>query len=400
MTSVELTAYFRNAIGLNAQAWAAFARENQPTLRSLDCEQANLNKAAWQAIEEPAAWHAGMELLEALWPYIELSGQWLQWQDLLERALAVTQAAGRRDEETHLLLKLGELARIVGDTSVALARQQAALELWGELGDQAGVGRALSTISQVHLAIGNQVLAERCCREGVAILQELDAPSELAIAHNNLGIIYQMQGRLDEAMGQYKQAARLFLATGNVRGQAKVANNQGQVFHVHAQRDQAAVFYQRAIELYRQVGDDVHAARSQVNLGIVLYELGQVHEALALHIEVEPILRRLGDRPWVARVVNNQGVFLQSMGKAVEAQAAYDQAAGIYREIGDVPSEAQTLINCADLLMGFSRLAEARAYLRRADELVRSLPAKLGWLMDAYGNQLARWEGLTWTEAA
>ncbi len=398
MNPAELAVQFRHAIGLNAQAWAAFAREHLATPSSLDDEQANLSKAAWQAMQEPIAWPSGLELLDVLWPYIELSGKWRQWHDLLERALSVSREAGRRSEEAHLLLRLGELDRILGDTSLALARQQAALELWRELGDQAGMGYALVTISQVQLSVGDQAQAERCCREGLAILQELNAPGDLAVAHNNLGIICQTRKGLDEAMAEYEQAARLFSATGNVRGQAKVANNQGRVVHSQARRDEAAAFYRRAIELYRQVGDDVHAARSEVNLGIVLYELGQVDEALALHRQVEPALRRLGDRPWVARVVNNQGVFLQAKGQVVEAQAAYDQAAAIYREIGELPSEAQTLVNCADLLMDFGRLAEARSYLRQAYALIQRLPSPVEWLAAAYDRQMVRWQGLAWTE--
>lgn len=398
MNSFDLASYFQQSIGLNAQAWAEFVRENRAALRSLDFEQANLSKAAWQALQEPAAWQSGLELLSALWPYIELSGQWLQWQDLLERALAVSRQTAQRDDEAKLLLKLGELARILGDFPIALARQQSALDLWRELGDSFGTGRALVTMSQVYLATGNQAAAEGCCRDGIAILQDLDAPGELAVAFNNWGIICQDQGRRDEAMAHYQQAARLFQMTGNVRGQAKLANNQGRVHQSQAQLERAAACYRQANALYRQVGDDVHVARTQVNLGIVLYEIGQVGEALVLHQEVEPVFRRLGDRPWTARVVNNEGVFLQALGQLAEAQVAFEQAGHIYREIGDVPREAQSLTNCADLQLDFGRLAEAQAYLCRVKELINSLPSPPRWVVAGYDAQLARLEGLTRAE--
>ena len=399
MNSFDLASYFQQSIGLNAQAWAEFVYENQAALRSLDFEQANLSKAAWQALQEPAAWQSGLDLLSALWPYIELSGKWLQWQELLEQALAVSRQAGQRDDEAYLLLKLGELARILGDFPTALARQQSALDLWRELGDPLGTGRALVTMSQVYLATGNQVAAESCCRDGIAILQDLDAPGELAVGFNNLGIICQEQGREDEAMAHYEQAAQLFQLTGNVRGQAKLANNLGRVYQSQAHLEQAAGCFQQAIVLYRQVGDDIHVARTQVNLGIVLYENGQVGEALALHQEVEPVFRRLGDRPWTARVVNNEGVFLQAMGRLAEAQAAFEQAGRIYREIGDVPRAAQSLTNCADLQLDFGRLAEARAYLSRVDELICSLSSPPRWVVEGHADQLARLEVLTRAKA-
>lgn len=394
MTALDLTAFFRRAIDLNAQAWAAVARQSQAGWRTLDAEQANLSKAVWQALQEPLAWDSGLALLAALWPYIEFSGQWLQWQALFERALEVSRRAGKRGYEAQVLLYLGELARIVGDFAVALARQQAALDVWRELGDTAGMGRGLASSSQVHLAVGDSAAAEQACVAGIALLQGPDAAADLAVATNNLGIIRQEQGRSDEAMALYGEAARLFEMTGNLRGQAKVANNQGWVLQSQGHPDQAADLYRQAIGLYRRVGDDVHLARTQVNLGIALYLTGHVAEALALHREVETIFRRLGDRPWTARVVNNEGVFFHSQGSLVEAESAFDQAARLYRELGDAPSEAHSRANLAEVLMDAGKLAEARTVLRQIDSLLNTLANPPEWVLSAYQAQVARWDAL------
>lgn len=392
MTAIDLTDHFRRALGLNAQAWAVFVQENQAAPRVLDHERANLSKAAWQAIQEPSAWPAALALLDELWPYIELSGQWLQWQDLLEHALDVSRLASRRDAEAHLQFRLGELARIVGDTSTALARQRTALDLWRALGDAAGVGRALVASSQAHLVLGDSTLAEQCCREGLALLEEQDAPGELAIAYNNLGIICKEQGRLDEALAHYAQADQLFKAAGNLRGLAKLANNQGWVIKSQGDPAAAAACFRHAIELYGQIGDEVNLARTRVNLGIVHFETGQVAEALAIHQEVEAVFRRLGDRPWTARVLNNQGVFLQVSGRLAEAQTAYEQAYRLYREVDDTPSAIQTLANLVEGLLDSGRLDEARAVFGQIDALLPALANQPHGLLAGIDKQRLRLE--------
>ena len=103
-------ARYRQRIDANARAWLAFVRTEQDPKRLAE-EQDNLVKAARQALREPTAWEAAIDLMEALWPYLEARGQWQVLAELLEAALGVSQQAGWLGREVDLRQYLGRGVR-------------------------------------------------------------------------------------------------------------------------------------------------------------------------------------------------------------------------------------------------------------------------------------------------
>jgi tetratricopeptide (TPR) repeat protein len=66
---------------------------------------------------------------------------------------------------------------------------------------------------------------------------------DLAVAHNNLGLVLRSEGRLKEAAIQYQEALRL-----NVQ-YAEANHNLGLVYDLMGRFDEAIAHYQRALEL-------------------------------------------------------------------------------------------------------------------------------------------------------
>ncbi len=393
----ELLARFRRKIARNAEGWLAFLQAHRHDPAAIDRELPNIVKAAQQALAEAQAQQPGLTLVQHAWAHVELRGHLLPWQSLLEQALHVSIELGADDApatlatQAVLLDQLGEIARALGDNATALARQQAALVLYRRLDDEAGAGRVLNHLSQVHLALADHDAATRCCVEAAALCAAY-APEELAAVHNNWGMVCQQQGLLDAAIEHFEQAAAGFAHQGNRRGQAKALNNQGEVYRRQGRYDDATRCFKQAIALYQQVGDTVHAARTQINLGILHHSQGRTAEALALHRSVEPLFRRLGDRPHQARIANNEGVFLAALGRPAEAQAAYDLAADLYAAIQDPIGAASALVNCAELLLDQGRPTEAQGYLERGQRLLAGVGAVPGWLQESLRRQQARWQ--------
>ena len=202
MQAEDPLARFRKKIGENARAWFGFVRDERPESAALMRELANLNHAAAQALREPTAWAAGVQLVVALWPFIEWHGFWLAWRAILERALVVCRRLGDLAAEVEITDQLGEVARSVGENRAALDWQEQALGLARRLGDQAIIGRVLVHLSQQHLPQGHYQAAQACCEEAVALLTPLGAEAEVAIAHNNWGIACLLEeGQMESAIG-------------------------------------------------------------------------------------------------------------------------------------------------------------------------------------------------------
>lgn len=388
--SAALLERFRRKIALNAAGWLEFARTHRDDARALDQELANLWKAAQQALDEPEAWEHGLALVEESWRHIELRGYWQMWQELLQEALSVSQKAGLRRREAQLLDQLGELARILGDYRAAMARFDAALAIFRALDDEAGFGRVQMHASQIHLAQGDLAAGERCCQQAVAIFSSLDSQNDLAIAHNNWGIILFQQGAPEAALSHFQTAAAGFADANNRRGLAKATANQGDV-HRQAERwPEADSCYRQAIALDLATGHEVHANIVRMNLGIACFLQGRIGEALALHQEVEPQFRRMGDRPQLARVNNNMGIFLACLGRFGESKAAFDSAVRLHLEMNDRLLATDTLTNCAEHLLDQGRVDDAAGYLQRGRELLDTLPSPPDYLLRDWDRQWQR----------
>jgi tetratricopeptide (TPR) repeat protein len=374
MQAEDPLARFRKKIAENARAWLGFVRDERPESAALTRELANLNHAAAQALREPTAWAAGVQLVIALWPFIEWHGFWLAWRTILERALVVCRRLDDLAAEVEITDQLGEVARSVGENRAALDWQEQALGLARRLGDQAIIGRVLVHLSQQHLPQGHYQAAQAYCEEAVALLTPLGAEAEIAIAHNNWGIACSEEGQMESGLTHLMLAERMFVAQGNRRGQAKSLHNQGETYLRRERWSEAGDLYERAIALAQDVGDDVGAVRSRTSLAILLYQQGQHEAALEMHREIKILYRRLGDRPMLARVINNEGSFLLALGRWEEAARAYEQAAQMHLENGHLGGAATSLLNWADVLLDRGDAERAEARLQQAGELLDALP--------------------------
>ena len=261
---------FRRRIASNAAGWLGFIRQRGSDVAGLELEFANLTKSVSQALLEPLAFVAGLDLVVALWPFVELRGYWLGWERVLQEALVVCRSLDRPAVEAQLLDQLGDLARIVGDSRSALAWQEQSLTIYRRLDDPANVGRVLDHLSLQHLALGDRPAAERCSREAVDLFAQTGNQANLAAALNNRGLICQQGGQWELAIQHHADAAALYEALGNRRGQAKAIHNQGEAYRHLRRPDDAEACFRQAVAMLADAGDEINAARSRVILGVAL----------------------------------------------------------------------------------------------------------------------------------
>ena len=238
----------------------------------------------------------------------------------------------------------------------------------------------------------------------------LGCTSRNALAHLNLGLILQKQGRGDEAIAQWREAldikpnyAEAHVNLGAVladRGcvdegiahyrmvlsadpeQAEAHNNFGLILQRQKKVDEAIAHWQKALELrpdhaearynlanalvakgrtdeamtqYREaleVNPDYSEAHT--NLGVVLAGRGRGDEAMAHYQRVLEI------NPKNATAQNNLGAFLAGCGRVEEAMAHYRKALEIK------PDYADALVNLGNALAGRGRRDEATVQYRQA----------------------------------
>jgi hypothetical protein len=139
----------------------------------------------------------------------------------------------------------------------------------------------------------------------------------LARAHYNAGVSFFNQGRIEEAIRQYRQA--LVFDPDKMEAHNNLANLLQQLGRL----DEAVASYHHALRLRPD------CAEALTNLGTALSALGRLDEAIACYRRATHLL------PSCAEIFNNLGLALVEHGKPDEALASFDQAVLIRPDYGE-----------------------------------------------------------------
>ena len=115
-----------------------------------------------------------------------------------------------------------------------------------------------------------------------AFVEQGDEANAATVA-NDLGVVYYLAGRRDDARKILQDALATFEKSGDVPGQAKAIGNLARLMDRDGDKAGAERNYQRAAELFHQVGEkgfetDTYRALSQMQL-----QRGRWLEALATY---------------------------------------------------------------------------------------------------------------------
>jgi predicted ATPase/DNA-binding XRE family transcriptional regulator len=265
-------------------------RHQQAWLERLEREHDNLRAVLRWANEHGEA-ELGLALAGRLWRFWERRGhvgEGLAWLDEL------LSLAGGVAPRTHAraLMAAGRLG-VWGDHQRSVARSEASLALYRELGDGHGVGRAL----------------------------------------NNLGMVAQARNDSHGAVALYEQSLVIFRSLGDDQSLAMCLANLGASAMELADLRRAAVLLAEANLIRRQTGDLLGLARSLVPHGVVMERTGHPEAAAALIEESIHLCRELGDEATLAGALVRRGDANRAMGQHEPARRDYVEALVISRRI-------------------------------------------------------------------
>lgn len=259
-------------------------------------------------------------------PYLERRG--LRQEALAWYARAVTAAhtLGQRPEEGYLLIKVGRFA----DGQRATEAIKTALELFRELGDQAGEAAALYHHGLRYYHAARPVDARRTLEQALQIQQEIGDRAGEGQTRYGLALL-EGQGRPTTA----KQLRRLELL-------------------------------EQALALQQAAADRAGVAQTLDNLGIVRQRLGQAAEAMTALEQALALRRELGDRPGEAQTLTNLATLLGALGETDQALACYEQALLIWPQLERDDMVGMTYYAMGRLCLLAKQLDRATTYFEQA----------------------------------
>jgi transcriptional regulator with XRE-family HTH domain len=179
----------------------------------------------------------------------ERQGHWVLARTYAERAKAQYEELSSRESVGRLLNNLGGLNLLLGKPEDAEALLKDSFRVALEVGNDADAARAVSSLAQVHMRMGDHALAEEQARHALRLLDgREDYLDEIGNAQLVLGRALLEVGRLDEADVAFHDAASSFdqLSSASHRAAAWVA--QGDLAAVRGDDRTAARLYRAAAE--------------------------------------------------------------------------------------------------------------------------------------------------------
>ncbi|HEY2970946.1 MAG TPA: CHAT domain-containing protein [Pyrinomonadaceae bacterium] len=192
-----------------------------------------------------------------------------------------------------------------------------------------------------------------------------------AIALSFMGKVCDLLGEKEKALDYYTQTLALMRSVGDRSSVAATLNNIGLIYDSLGEKQKALEYYNSALPILEQLGDRRIQAITLVNVGLVHDSIGEKQKAMKFYQQALPLLRAAHDRANEAVTLNNLGYLYHSIGEQQKALAYFGQALPILQEIGDRRVTAITLNNIGYVYDALDEKQKALAYYNRALPVLR-----------------------------
>jgi len=192
---------------------------------------------------------------------------------------------------------LGTIARMKGDTAIAMERLSLAIKLGRKLDQPTRLARILQELASAFRDVEAYDEALSYLTEADKVLNSTVSEQDKIIVQLNLGTLYfrQQQWHQAEIAFQRAWASPYLHQSGNIHLQALTANYLGNVFLKQARLAEAETLLRQAWRLQLQAKDEVNLANIIGSLAEVLARQEQMDEASSLYEQAITLLSKYPD---------------------------------------------------------------------------------------------------------
>jgi len=127
----------------------------------------------------------------------------------------------------------------------------------------------------------------------LGIYRDLNNKEGESVALNDIGLIYEEQGKYDKALEYYNKSLQLTTKPSSI---ATTYNNIAIVYSDKGDNNKAVEYYKKAIELGQEAGDYHNTAKYMINLGGAYTNLKNFQEAQYYLQQGLSMIQKLGDK--------------------------------------------------------------------------------------------------------
>ncbi|MFF8440991.1 tetratricopeptide repeat protein [Streptomyces californicus] len=289
-------------------------------------------------------------------------GDMKKGREHLERALAVSTAAGDALGVAYAEHQLGSIEIEQGDHRVAHARYDRARTTFRALGQDRDAAAALYQLSMLNADGGRPAEARAGFMEAQQIFTRLEDHGSVGNCHRSLAYLAEDDGDLDTAMAHCRSALALCAATGDAAQVEELRNDIGTLYVLTGNYEAAHAEFDAALRsaVARDAPEEV--ARSHQHLGVCARHMGALdiaeeHTRTALELNRE--LDRVAAQAQCLKILAE---LARLRGRPLDGLAYARRALVLLGRTDDTAHRPDTQLTIGDCLRDLGRPAEARRY--------------------------------------
>ena len=299
------------------------------------------------------------------------------------------------DQQVAVMLKLGQVFELIGEWKEAEDIDRQVEVLSSRLNDAPRHARAQRSLGWLLRKQGVYTEAEEWLVRARDSYRQLNDTAGVSHVLSNIGEIYRLQGKFEEARRFYAESLSLAEAITESRdrqaARAHALKGAGTVATWQGDYATARELNQESLTLRRELGDTPGVATLLNNLGIIARFQRDLNSARQMNEESLALFREMGDRWAVGQLLNNQACVASDQAEYAEARILLQESLIIRRQLGDKAGLALSLNTLADVVLDEGKYTEARPLLDESLEINRELgdQTSIAYLIEDYGGLAA-----------
>ena len=276
-------------------------------------------------------------------------------------ALQLYRETGDCFGELHTLMDIAPLRLTMGEGEKALTSYKQALEMAKRMGGHMlKEGHALRGMGIIYQQQGKTDQAQACLAASRDRLSEAGDFGSLADVCQRLGDLlageYQQYA---EATSCYRASLEYYRKKGNPQSVRSLLSRLGHARWANGKPKEALVFYLEALNLARQEGNVATQGESLAALGVVYREVGHLKKSLECGLEALRLAQCFKD-------FKAEGYFLSSLSDTYLAMGQTAKAEDTARAAASIRRDAWALYRMGRVLLAQGKRQEGQAYFMQA----------------------------------
>ncbi|HEX4959634.1 MAG TPA: CHAT domain-containing protein [Thermoanaerobaculia bacterium] len=246
-----------------------------------------------------------------------------------------------------------------------------ALRIYDSLGQRVQLPGMLTKMAPALHNAGDSKAAIAAYERCIGFLHDLGRLKDEAHARRGLGGVQLDTGKIDQAVTNLQEAARLYHQQGDTPDEAQTLLSCGRAYSKMGELDQALIAQNQALEEFSKGKDLFWAAMALSYLGDTFREAGFYDQAVPYYRRALSIFRCLGFGGNEAGTFNQLGLAYQQLKKFKDAKDAFQSALKIFQHQHMASQEANSWINLGSVDIALGSIPQAIESIQRALDINR-----------------------------